>query len=53
MNTYIYYNKLDNNREPIGRVSATCLQTAREQIANIKRLSIEDVEELFAIQQIN
>lgn len=52
MNTYIYYNKLDKNQEPIGRVTATSLQSAREQIANIKRLSIEDTEELFAIQQI-
>ena len=52
MNTYIYYNKLDKKQEPIGRVTATSLQTAREQIANIKRLSVEDVEELFVIQQI-
>jgi hypothetical protein len=52
MNTYIYYNKLDEKQEPIGRVTATSLQTALEQIANIKRLSTEDIEELFAIQQI-
>ena len=52
MNTYIYYNMLDTKQEPVGRVTATSLQSAREQIANIKRLSIEDTEELFAIQQI-
>lgn len=52
MNTYTYYNKLDSKQESIGRVTATSLQTAREQIANIKRLSVEDVEELFVIQQI-
>ncbi len=53
MNTYIYYNKLDEKKEPIGRVTATSLQTALEQIALIKRLSINDTDELFAIQQIN
>ena len=53
MNTYIYYNKLDKKQEPIGRVTATSLQTAREQIAHIKRLSIDDIDDLYAIQQIN
>ena len=52
MNTYIYYIKDDTNKEPIGRVTATSLQTAREQIANIKKISEHDVVELFAIQQI-
>ena len=52
MNTYIYYIKDDTNKEPIGRVTATSLQTAREQIADKKKISEQDVDTLFAIQQI-
>lgn len=51
-NVYVYYFISDKKREPIGRVKATSLHNALEQIAIIKHLDITDVEELFGIQQI-
>jgi len=47
---YIYYYKLDSNREPIGRVMATSLDDARIQISFIKRLPVNDIEQLFNIE---
>lgn len=53
MNIYIYYYLSDTNREPIGRVRATSLHNALEQIASIKKLSANDILEIYAIQKIN
>lgn len=53
MKTYIYYAKSDKSCEPIGRVAATSWYNALEQIAIIKQLSIETIENLFEIQQLN
>ena len=53
MNTFVYYYLSDTSREPIGRVRATSLHNALEQIASIKRLPTNDILELFGIQKIN
>jgi hypothetical protein len=53
MKTYIYYAKSDKLCEPIGRVAATSWYNALEQIAIIKQLAVEAVEDLFEIQQLN
>lgn len=46
---YIYYYKQDPSCEAIGRVMSSDLQNAREQIAIIKNLSIDLIDELFFI----
>jgi hypothetical protein len=51
MDTYTYAYKIDSKQEPIGRVIATSLQEAREQISQIKRLSVNDVDALFLIKK--
>lgn len=51
MDTYTYAYKTDSNLETIGRVLATSLHEAREQISQIKRLSVDDVDALFVIKQ--
>ena len=53
MNTFVYYYLSDTSREPIGRVRATSLHNALEQIASIKRLPTNDILELFGIQKID
>ena len=53
MNTYTYAYKTDSKQEPIGRVMATGLYEAREQIAQIKRLPVTDVDALFVIKPEN
>lgn len=47
---YIYHYK--NDVEPIGRVMATSLDDAREQISVIKQLSIELIDQLFVIKRL-
>lgn len=51
MDTYTYAYKTDSKHEVIGRVKATGLYEAREQIAEIKQLSIAAIEELFVIKK--
>ena len=51
MDTYTYAYKTDSKQEPIGRVLATGLHEAREHVAQIKRLSVDDVDALFVIKQ--
>ena len=50
MDTYTYSYKADSKQEPIGRVKATGLYEAREQIAQIKQLTISQLDELFEIK---
>ena len=47
---YIYYYKQDLTCEAIGRVMSSNLQDARKQIAIIKNLSIDLIDELFFIK---
>jgi hypothetical protein len=47
---YIYYYKKDLTCESIGRVMSSNLQDARKQIAIIKNLSIDLIDELFFIK---
>jgi hypothetical protein len=47
---YIYYYKQDPTCEAIGRVMSNNLQDARKQIAIIKNLSIDLIDELFFIK---
>jgi hypothetical protein len=53
MNTYTYAYKTDSKQEPIGRVKATGLYEAREQIAQIKRLPVTEIDVLFVIKTEN
>ena len=47
---YIYYYKQDLTCEAIGRVMSSNLQNAQKQIAIIKNLSIDLIDELFFIK---
>jgi|LauGreDrversion4_2_1035121.scaffolds.fasta_scaffold3920023_1 hypothetical protein len=49
---YVYYYKSDSSCEPIGRVSAIDINDATEQIAVLKQLSSELIQELFVVVQI-
>ena len=51
MDTYTYAYKTDSKLEVIGRVLATSLHEAREQVAQIKCLLVDDVDALFVIKQ--
>lgn len=51
MDTYTYAYKTDSKHEVIGRVKATGLYEAREQIAEIKQLNVAIIEELFVIKK--
>jgi hypothetical protein len=50
--TYVFYSKLDSNREVIGRVMATSLNEARELISERKALSEEIIDELYVIETL-
>lgn len=52
MKTYVYYYKSDSSEEVIGRMVANDLNEARETLAEIKKLSIDNVVNLFEIKQI-
>jgi RecB family endonuclease NucS len=52
MKTYVYYYKSDSSEEVIGRLIANDLNEARETLAEIKKLSIDNVVNLFEIKQI-
>jgi hypothetical protein len=49
--TYVYFFKLDLNQEAIGNVMASSINEAREKIAVIKQLPIDDIDRLFVIKQ--
>jgi len=51
MDTYTYAYKTDSKHEIIGRVKATGLYEAREQISEIKQLNVAAIEELFVIKK--
>jgi hypothetical protein len=51
--TFIYYYHADSTKEAIGRVTATSLDTAREQIALIKQLDVDLIDDLFVIERLN
>lgn len=51
--TFIYYYRADSTKEAIGRVMATSLDTARKQIALIKQLDINLIDDLFVIERLN
>jgi hypothetical protein len=52
MDTYTYAYKTDSKHEVIGRVKATGLYEAREQISEIKQLSVAAIDELFVIKKV-
>lgn len=51
MDTYTYAYKTDSKHEVIGRVKATGLYEAREQISEIKQLPVAAIDELFVIKK--
>lgn len=53
MDTYNYSYRSDSKHETIGRVMATSLHEAREQIAQIKHLEIDIIDDLFVIKKEN
>ena len=53
MDTYTYAYKTDSKHEVIGRVMATGLREAREQVAQIKQLSPDKIDKLFVIKKEN
>jgi len=48
---YVYHFK--NDIEIIGRVMATSLYEAREQIAVIKQLTVDLIDDLFVIKRLD
>ena len=50
--TYVFYSKLDNTQEIIGRVMATSLNEARELISERKALSERIIDELYVIKTL-
>jgi len=51
--TYVFYSKLDSNREIIGRVIATSLNEARTLISGTKKLSENVIDDLFVIKKLD
>jgi hypothetical protein len=49
---YIFYYKNDIKCEPLGRVMATSLDDARNQISIIKQLTVNLIDELFVIKTL-
>jgi 3-keto-L-gulonate-6-phosphate decarboxylase len=52
MHKYKFSYKADSSGEVVGIVSATSLDTAIELIAQLKRLSIQHIVELFNVERI-
>jgi hypothetical protein len=52
MKTFIYFNKLDNKKEPYGRVQADDEEEAIIQAALIKQMSIDDFLNIFEVEEI-
>lgn len=48
---YVYFFKQDANQEIIGSVKATDFEDAREKIAIIKQLPVDEIDRLFVIKQ--
>jgi len=48
---YVYFFKQDVNQEIIGSVKATDFEDAREKIAIIKQLPVDEIDRLFVIKQ--
>lgn len=48
---YVYHYK--NDVEIIGRVMATSLDEARNQVAVIKHLTVDLIDELFVIKRLD
>ena len=51
--TFIYYYRADSTKEAIGRVTASSMDTAREQIALIKKLIVDLIDDLFVIERLD
>jgi hypothetical protein len=49
--TYVYFFKQDVTEEVIGVVKAINFEEAREKIAIIKQLPIDEIDRLFVIKQ--
>jgi hypothetical protein len=51
--TFVYYYQADSSKEVIGRVQASSMDIAREQIAVIKQLDINLIDDLFVIESLD
>jgi len=52
MHKYKFSYKADSSREVVGTVSATSLNNAVELIAELKRLTAQQVVKLFNVERI-
>lgn len=52
MHKYKFSYKADSSGEVVGTVSATSLDTAIELIAQLKRLPMQQIVELFNVERI-
>ena len=51
MNPYIYYNKLDSNKEIQGKFQAIDLEEATKIAANKKQMTVEDFLTVFKVEE--
>jgi hypothetical protein len=51
--TFVYYYHADSSKEVIGRVQASSMDNAREQIAVIKQLDVNLIDDLFVIESLD
>jgi len=51
MNPYIYYNKLDSNKEIQGKFHAIDLEEATKIAANKKQMTVEDFLTVFKVEE--
>jgi len=51
MKQFIYYNKLDPNKEPYGKFEAIDLEDAVLIASHIKDMSIEDFLNIFEVEK--
>jgi len=48
--TWVYFFKGDSTQEIIGSIEATGIEDAREKLAIIKRLPVDEIDRLFVIK---
>jgi len=51
MKRYMYYNKLDVNQEPLGKLEAISLEDAILIASHVKEMSKEDFLKIFEVKE--
>lgn len=52
MKTFIYYNKLDTTKEPLGRIQADNEDEAGLVASSIKRIPLVEFLKIFKLEEI-